>query len=79
MAPPTLFSVFYIQKGKIKIVVASEEGKEAVVGILSSGEFFGEGCLIGQLCNGQGHDRKPGRSGEQGRDAPRASRRAELR
>jgi CRP/FNR family cyclic AMP-dependent transcriptional regulator len=41
-------AVFYIQKGKIKIVVASEEGKEAVVGILSPGEFFGEGCLIGQ-------------------------------
>jgi Cyclic nucleotide-binding domain len=41
-------AVFYIQKGKIKIVVASEEGKEAVVGIMSLGEFFGEGCLIGQ-------------------------------
>jgi CRP/FNR family cyclic AMP-dependent transcriptional regulator len=41
-------AVFYIQKGKIKIVVASQEGKEAVVGILSPGEFFGEGCLIGQ-------------------------------
>jgi CRP/FNR family cyclic AMP-dependent transcriptional regulator len=41
-------AVFYIQKGKIKIVVASDEGKEAVVGILSPGEFFGEGCLIGQ-------------------------------
>ena len=41
-------AVFYIQKGKIKIVVASDEGKEAVVGILSPGDFFGEGCLIGQ-------------------------------
>ena len=41
-------AVFYIQKGKIKIVVASKEGKEAVVGLLSPGEFFGEGCLIGQ-------------------------------
>ena len=41
-------AVFYIQKGKIKIVVRSEEGKEAVVGILSPGQFFGEGCLIGQ-------------------------------
>ena len=41
-------AVFYIQKGKIKIVVASKEGKEAVVGILGPGEFFGEGCLIGQ-------------------------------
>ena len=41
-------SVFYIQKGKIKIVVTSKLGKEAVVGILGPGEFFGEGCLIGQ-------------------------------
>ena len=41
-------AVFYVQKGKIKITVASERGKEAVVGILGSGEFFGEGCLIGQ-------------------------------
>ena len=41
-------SVFYIQKGKIKIVVASSQGKEAVVGILGIGDFFGEGCLIGQ-------------------------------
>ena len=41
-------AVFYIQKGKIKIVVASQQGKEAVVAILGAGEFFGEGCLIGQ-------------------------------
>ena len=41
-------SVFYIQKGRIKIVVASKQGKEAVVAILGPGEFFGEGCLIGQ-------------------------------
>ena len=41
-------AVFYVQKGKIKIVVASEQGKEAVVGVMSPGEFFGEGCLIGQ-------------------------------
>jgi len=41
-------AVFYIQKGKIKIVVASSQGKEAVVGILGVGDFFGEGCLIGQ-------------------------------
>ena len=41
-------AVFYVQKGKIKIVVASKQGKEAVVGIFGSGEFFGEGCLIGQ-------------------------------
>jgi CRP/FNR family transcriptional regulator, cyclic AMP receptor protein len=41
-------AVFYIQKGKIKIVVTSKQGKEAVVGVLGPGEFFGEGCLIGQ-------------------------------
>jgi CRP/FNR family cyclic AMP-dependent transcriptional regulator len=41
-------SVFYIQKGRIKIVVASKQGKEAVVALLGPGEFFGEGCLIGQ-------------------------------
>jgi CRP/FNR family cyclic AMP-dependent transcriptional regulator len=41
-------AVFYIQKGRIKIVVESEQGKEAVVAILGPGEFFGEGCLIGQ-------------------------------
>lgn len=41
-------AVFYVTKGKIKIVVASKQGKEAVVGIFSVGEFFGEGCLIGQ-------------------------------
>jgi CRP/FNR family transcriptional regulator, cyclic AMP receptor protein len=41
-------AVFYIQKGKIKIMVASDQGKEAVIGILSPGEFFGEGCLSGQ-------------------------------
>lgn len=40
--------VFYIQSGNVKIVVTSEQGKEAVVGILGPGEFFGEGCLIGQ-------------------------------
>jgi CRP/FNR family transcriptional regulator, cyclic AMP receptor protein len=41
-------SVFYVQKGRIKLVVKSEQGKEAVVAILGAGEFFGEGCLIGQ-------------------------------
>ena len=41
-------AVFYLQKGRIKLVVASEQGKEAVVAILGPGEFFGEGCLIGQ-------------------------------
>jgi len=41
-------AVYYIQKGKVKIVVATEQGKEAVVAILGAGDFFGEGCLIGQ-------------------------------
>jgi CRP-like cAMP-binding protein len=41
-------AVFYIQAGKIKITVTSEQGKQAVVAILGAGEFFGEGCLSGQ-------------------------------
>jgi len=40
-------SVFYIQKGRVKVVVLSDHGKEAVVGILQAGQFFGEGCLNG--------------------------------
>ena len=41
-------AVFYIQKGKVKVTVVSEQGKEAVVAILGANEFFGEGCLAGQ-------------------------------
>jgi CRP/FNR family cyclic AMP-dependent transcriptional regulator len=41
--------VFYIQKGKVKLTVVSKTGKEATIGILSEGDFFGEGCLTGQL------------------------------
>src|SRR6202023_1026376 len=41
-------AVFYIQKGKVKITVVSEQGKEAVVAILGANDFFGEGCLAGQ-------------------------------
>jgi CRP/FNR family transcriptional regulator, cyclic AMP receptor protein len=41
-------SVFYIIRGKIKIAVTSEHGREAVVGVLGKGDFFGEGCLIAQ-------------------------------
>src|SRR5438034_6602565 len=41
-------AVFYIQQGKIKITVVSEQGKEAVVAILGTGDFCGEGCLTGQ-------------------------------
>ena len=40
--------IFYIQSGKVKVTVVSEQGKEAVVGILESAQFFGEGCLNGQ-------------------------------
>jgi CRP/FNR family cyclic AMP-dependent transcriptional regulator len=41
-------SVFYIQTGKVRLTVVSEIGKEATLGILSEGEFFGEGGLPGQ-------------------------------
>lgn len=41
-------AVFYIQKGKVKIVVTSDQGRQAVIAILGAGDFFGEGCLTGQ-------------------------------
>jgi len=41
-------AVFYVHKGRIKIVVSSSDGREAVIALLGPGEFFGEGCLIGQ-------------------------------
>src|ERR1700733_5862248 len=41
-------AIFYIQKGKVKLTVVSKQGKEAVVALLGSGDFFGEGCLAGQ-------------------------------
>jgi CRP/FNR family transcriptional regulator, cyclic AMP receptor protein len=41
-------AVFYVQSGDVKIVVTSEQGKEGIVGVLTAGEFFGEGCLVGQ-------------------------------
>jgi CRP-like cAMP-binding protein len=41
-------SVFYIQEGKVKLTVVSEQGKEAVVALLTEHVFFGEGCLAGQ-------------------------------
>jgi CRP-like cAMP-binding protein len=40
-------AVFFVLKGRVKITVLSEHGKEAVVGILEEGQFFGEGCLEG--------------------------------
>ena len=41
-------SVFYIQKGKVKITIVSQQGREAVIAMLGTDEFFGEGCLAGQ-------------------------------
>lgn len=41
--------LFFIQKGKVQLSVVSEEGREATLGILSEGDFFGEGGLAGQL------------------------------
>jgi len=41
-------AVFYIQKGKVRLTVVSKTGKEATIGILSEGNFFGEGSLAGQ-------------------------------
>jgi CRP-like cAMP-binding protein len=42
-------AVFYIQEGQVKLSVVSHHGKEAVVAILGVGDFFGEGCLAGQM------------------------------
>ena len=42
-------AVYYIQKGKVKLTVVSKTGKEATIGILTDGAFFGEGALAGQL------------------------------
>src|SRR5512134_3047619 len=42
-------AVFYIQAGKVKLTVVSQQGKEAVVAILQPGGFLGEGCLAGQV------------------------------
>ena len=47
-------AVFYIQKGKIKLTVVSKTGKEATIGMLKEGDFFGDACLTGQprrLCS----------------------------
>src|SRR4249920_4278923 len=41
-------AVFYIQSGKVKLTVVSTRGKEAVIGVLEPGSFFGEGCLAAQ-------------------------------
>jgi|SRR5579863_1079910 CRP/FNR family cyclic AMP-dependent transcriptional regulator len=41
-------AVFYIKEGKVRLTVVSRVGKEATIGILNAGDFFGEGCLTGQ-------------------------------
>lgn len=45
----TADAVFYIQTGKVKLSVVSQQGKEAVIALLEEGSFFGEGCLAGQM------------------------------
>src|SRR5437016_6432315 len=40
-------SIYYLQRGRVKVVVLSEQGKEAVVGQVEAGQFFGEGCMNG--------------------------------
>ena len=40
-------TIYYLQRGRVKVVVLSEQGKEAVVGLLEAGQFFGEGCMNG--------------------------------
>ena len=42
-------AVFYLRKGKVKLTVVSKAGKEATIGMLNEGNFFGEGALAGQL------------------------------
>jgi CRP-like cAMP-binding protein len=42
-------SVYYLREGKVKLAVTSQQGKEAIVTVLGDNEFFGEGCLAGQL------------------------------
>jgi CRP-like cAMP-binding protein len=47
-------AVFYIRKGEVRLTVVSKTGKEATIGILNEGNFFGESCLTGQslrLCS----------------------------
>lgn len=41
-------AIFHIRKGRVKLVVLSKRGKQAVIAILGVGDFFGEGCLAGQ-------------------------------
>jgi CRP/FNR family cyclic AMP-dependent transcriptional regulator len=41
-------SLFYVRQGKVKLAVTSKQGKDAIVAVLTAGDFLGEGCLAGQ-------------------------------
>lgn len=41
-------ALFYIRKGKVKLAATSQQGKEAIIAVFETGQFFGEGCLAGQ-------------------------------
>ena len=73
-------SVWYLQKGKVKLAVTSQQGKEAIVTVLGDNEFFGEGCLAGQplristaIAVTRLHS-LPDRESADGASAPRAAR-----
>ena len=67
-------TVFYIQKGTVKLTVLSEHGKEAVVAILEPGQFFGEGCMNGHAHrNHDGEGRLPDHGNHESRDDRRPS------
>jgi CRP-like cAMP-binding protein len=67
-------TVFYIQKGEVKLTVLSEHGKEAVVAILEPGQFFGEGCMNGHAHrNHDGDGRLPDHGNHESRDDRRPS------
>jgi len=74
-------TVFYVQKGRVKVVVISEQGKEAVVGILEPGQFFGEGCMKRSLAahrDDDGDGRMPGYGDHENGHACGASQRTEV-
>jgi CRP/FNR family transcriptional regulator, cyclic AMP receptor protein len=77
-------AVFYIQSGKVKLTVVSTRGKEAVIGVLEQGSFFGEGCLAGQPLRMSTGERdavvqhRPREQEHHGRPAPQEPEFAEL-
>ena len=67
-------AVFYILKGKVKLTVVSEQGKEAVVAVLGQDEFCGEGCLngtAGALSDRNGNDGMRDHAAGESDDDPR--------